>query len=308
VVLLGIPSEPPLRMVADALARRGADHLIMSQRDFASTAFGYDVVDGFVGGALTCGGRHADLAKVRGVYLRPMDETELPEWQRADAASRALCARWHRAVIHWCEITPARVVNRASAMASNASKPYQMEVIRGYGLAVPETLITNDPASVRAFIAEHGRVIYKSASGVRSIVREMNPVDFERLDRVRDCPTMFQRLIDGTNVRVHVVGTRVFATEIDCDVVDYRYAGRDAASAHLRATTLSTSIEQRCVALASTLGLPFAGIDLMLGRDGRTYCFEVNPSPGFSYFQDATGQPIAEAVALYLDGDGDEPL
>ena len=30
------------------------------------------------------------------------------------------------------------------------------------------------------------------------------------------------------------------------------------------------------------------------------YCFEVNPSPGFTYFQAATQQPIAEAIADLL--------
>jgi hypothetical protein len=306
VLLFGIASESPLRKVADALHRRGVEYLVLSQRQFASTSIGYDVVDGCVGGVVATPEREVDLARVGGVYLRLMDETVLPEWRRADAALRERCTRWHQAVVHWCEIAPARVVNRLSAMASNASKPYQLQAIRAHGLASPETLITDDPARVRSFVAEHGRAICKSASGVRSIVRELVPADFERLERVRDCPTLFQALVDGTNVRVHVVGRRVFATEIDCDVVDYRYAQRESAVAHLRETQLLPALEQRCIALASTLGLPFAGIDLMLGRDGSTYCFEVNPSPGFSYFEDATGQPIADAVAEYLD-QGAEP-
>jgi D-alanine-D-alanine ligase-like ATP-grasp enzyme len=37
-------------------------------------------------------------------------------------------------------------------------------------------------------------------------------------------------------------------------------------------------------------------------EDGRWYCFEVNPSPGFSYFENLTGQPIAKAIATYLTG------
>jgi hypothetical protein len=32
------------------------------------------------------------------------------------------------------------------------------------------------------------------------------------------------------------------------------------------------------------------------------FCFEVNPSPGYSYFEANTGQPIARAVARYLAG------
>ena len=53
---------------------------------------------------------------------------------------------------------------------------------------------------------------------------------------------------------------------------------------------------------ARGLGLDFAGIDLKLSPDGRVYCFEVNPCPAYSYYQDHAGQPIARAVAFYLAG------
>ena len=39
---------------------------------------------------------------------------------------------------------------------------------------------------------------------------------------------------------------------------------------------------------------------LKITPDNQVYCFEVNPSPGFSYFEAHTEQPIANAVARYL--------
>ena len=39
---------------------------------------------------------------------------------------------------------------------------------------------------------------------------------------------------------------------------------------------------------------------LAVTPDGRWFCFEVNPSPAFSYYQKAIGQPIAAAVARLL--------
>jgi glutathione synthase/RimK-type ligase-like ATP-grasp enzyme len=56
------------------------------------------------------------------------------------------------------------------------------------------------------------------------------------------------------------------------------------------------------VSLAAALDLPFAGIDLRLSPSREATCFEVNPSPAFSWFESATGQPIAAAVARYLLG------
>ena len=50
------------------------------------------------------------------------------------------------------------------------------------------------------------------------------------------------------------------------------------------------------------MGLAFAGIDLRSGADGRTYCFEVNPSPAYSYYESATDEPISERLGEYLAG------
>jgi glutathione synthase/RimK-type ligase-like ATP-grasp enzyme len=48
------------------------------------------------------------------------------------------------------------------------------------------------------------------------------------------------------------------------------------------------------------MDLVLAGIDLRLTPDGRWFCFEVNPSPAFNYYQSATGQPIAAALTRLL--------
>jgi glutathione synthase/RimK-type ligase-like ATP-grasp enzyme len=52
--------------------------------------------------------------------------------------------------------------------------------------------------------------------------------------------------------------------------------------------------------MARALGLELAGIDLRIGADGVAYCFEVNPSPAFSFFELHTGQPIAASIAQHL--------
>jgi len=70
----------------------------------------------------------------------------------------------------------------------------------------------------------------------------------------------------------------------------------------LHAIELPDELAERCLRLAQALGLAFAGIDLKLTPDKQAYCFEVNPSPAFSYYAAHTGQPIAQAVACYLAG------
>ena len=48
------------------------------------------------------------------------------------------------------------------------------------------------------------------------------------------------------------------------------------------------------------MGLFVAGIDLRRTPSGEWCCFEVNPSPAFTFYQESTGQPIAAAIASLL--------
>lgn len=303
ILLCGIPSETPLALVRDALDELGAPYTMLNQRAFADIAIELEIDGARVGGSLRLRGDQVPLEDVTAVYTRLMDDRLLPEVRDEPEGSRLRrhCRALHETLMRWCEVSPALIVNRAGPMASNFSKPYQAQLIAEHGLSVPETLITNDPELVKEFQRRHGRVVYKSASGVRSIVRELEPGDADRLERIRWCPTQFQQFVDGTHIRVHVVADVVHATALESDVVDYRYASKDGGETPvLRAVELPAVLADRCVALAAGLELPFAGIDLKLAESGEVYCFEVNPCPAFSYYELSTGQQIARTLAQYL--------
>jgi glutathione synthase/RimK-type ligase-like ATP-grasp enzyme len=208
----------------------------------------------------------------------------------------------HDQLVAWMDVAPARVVNRTRLMGSNGSKPYQAQLIRRQGFRVPETLVTNDPQTVREFCAHHGRVVFKSISGIRSIVAEMSAAELERLGALHGCPVQFQAYVPGFDVRVHTIGDDVFATRIDSTGTDYRYASHngDGDGTRLSPYDIDHGLARRCRELAGALGLAFAGIDLRITPDDDVVCFEVNPSPAYSYYEAHTDQPISLAVARYL--------
>jgi glutathione synthase/RimK-type ligase-like ATP-grasp enzyme len=277
---------------------------VFNQRLCADCAMDLCVGASGVRGTLNLHGEIFDLRDITATYFRLMDDQLLPELegQSADSAARHHARALHDTLYRWLEVAPGRIVNRSDPQGSNGSKPYQAQLITRHGIKVPATLITNDPAAVLKFRETHGAIIYKSMSGVRSIVKALDDQDIARLDSIRWCPVQFQALVPGTDVRVHVVDRDVHATEIISDVVDYRYARKSGGSATLRATQLSDELAARCVELTTGLGLAFAGIDLRIGPDGEATCFEVNPSPGYSYYQANTEQPIATSLARYLAG------
>lgn len=304
VLLCGVPNDSPLQLLIEALEAAEYPYVFVNQRQFDQMAIRYEWVGGELLGELSIDREIYELQYMTGVYNRGMNYQALPEYQQLGPNDplRAHAARFHDGLFGWIEMATCRVLNRTYAMSSNSSKPYQMLQIVKAGFGIPPSLMTNEPEAVTAYQVSRGTLIFKSASGVRSIVHELSDEHTERLGQVRSCPALFQQKLLGTNIRVHVVGDRVFAHRIESGYVDYRYASRNGATTEMTAYELPATIAERCIALTERLRLPLAGIDLFETETGEYYCFEVNPSPGFSYFEEHTGQRISAAIADYLYG------
>jgi glutathione synthase/RimK-type ligase-like ATP-grasp enzyme len=305
ILFAGIPSETPLALAIAAAERLGLPHVVFNQRHSPYIDLTMAWSDSGLEGALWIGNSRYRLESFTGVYARTIEADLLPEMQPrgrvpADAGTLARTRALTDLFNDLLDIHPGTVANRPSAMGSNLSKPYQAQLVHAAGLLTPETLISNDPEAVRAFHAIHQRIVYKSVSAVRSIVREWSPITGPELSAVQHVPTQFQAFIPGTNIRVHVVGDELFATEITSGAVDYRYGERDGFETRMAAVELPVRIADACRRLTADLGLLLSGIDLKRTPAGEWYCFEVNPSPAYSYFEELGGQPIADALVRAL--------
>jgi hypothetical protein len=303
-LLWGLVADGPLAAVLRELHHLGAPARLIDQRDVLDTEIELDVT-AQVRGTLRAGEQVVDLAEVTACYLRPYDWWDLPSVARkgADSSAWQHAAAVEEVLSSWSEITPGLVVNRLAAMAGNGSKPYQLAQIRRFGFRVPDTIVTTDPGVARAFWEYHGSVIYKSVSAVRSRVSRLKPEHLERLADIACCPTQFQRYIAGRDYRVHVVGDEVLACKVRSEADDYRYPGSHRVE--IEACGLPWEVEDRCRQLAASMRLLVAGIDLRCSYpDGEWYCFEVNPSPAFTYYEDMAGLPIGAAIARLLVAGG----
>ena len=305
ILIYGRMDDPPLSTTVEALQE-----------------IGRRVRPGGAGRTRSRGARHSDragwsrgpsdrgrartvrLESLHSVYARPL---EIPSHQW-DPGARAHAQRLHEQLFEWLDVAPALVVNRPRTMQANGSKPLQIQLIGEAGFLVPETLVTSCESEAREFWQRHGRVVYKSVSGVRSIVQELDEHAATRLGQLRLLPVQFQQFVPGVDVRVHVVGNRAFAAEIVGVGIDYRYSARHGGEARLTATELPPDLEERCVVLSRRMGLPLSGIDLRRRPDGTYVCFEVNPMPAYSYFEAHTGLPISRALAELLVEGFAEPI
>lgn len=274
VAVWGRRSDSPTAAVLAELARRGIDNTLLSDIDTTSQPD-----SGGSAPAVWSEGHPIDVSSYTAFYPRPYE------------------FRGGTALSEWLDDTNALVVNPPSAARTNASKPLQAQLIAPY-FACPDTLVTTDIREVRRFLKLHGRVIYKSISGTRSIVAELQ-CDDPRLGEPLTTPLQVQAWVPGPDLRIHVVGSRAFACRINSDASDYRYAG----PVGVEMTEVSEpEVTPKAIELVHSLGMVLGGVDLRRRPDGEWVCFEVNPSPAFTAFDDAHRGAIAHALVDVLTG------
>ncbi len=306
ILLAGTLEDDPMALAHAALRSAGAEVFFLDHRNLAQSEIDCEFTSA---GGFRCtvaqGARSIDLAKVGAAYIRGYSAVDYEEMrtgsQGEPAAARA--AEFEFLLMSCLDASDAVVVNRSEPSATNNSKPFQLAAIRKAGLGVPETFVSNDPDAVRRFLASNPDSVYKSISGVRSIVHRVSDPGSSNVDDVAWCPTLFQRVVPGNNYRVHVVGGELFAVRIESNQLDYRYGQTTMAAAEL-----PPEVAQKCRTLTSMLGLHFSGLDLMRTPEDEWFCFEVNPSPAYSYYEAEAGQPISTALARFLvDADRRSP-
>ncbi len=187
-------------------------------------------------------------------------------------------------------------------------KTFQLQAARKAGLAIPKTLITNNPARVRKFAQETPAVIYKPAMG-GGLCRLLDAEALARIDAIVAAPVIFQEKIEGRSVRLTIIGDElVSAVAIPTDAMDYR---SDPVYSSGRQTydpvEIPPALFNQCLALMRSCGLVFSGIDFIQKADGSFTFLEANSSPIYLDIEQKTKTPITAKLAEYMFRAAHEP-
>lgn len=191
-----------------------------------------------------------------------------------------------------------RWINSATAIERHRYKPHQLFLLANAGIRVPDTLISNDPVSLRAFFEKHhGQVIYKPVAGGAHTCK-LTEDDFEpaRMKELQTCPVQFQEMIEGVDIRVYLIGERLFAAEIQSETLDFR----DHPGAPIVPIEIPDWLQDQCRTLACLFEYHFTGIDIRRTPEGEYVMIEGNPSPMFTYFEEVTGFPLTDCMVELL--------
>ncbi len=186
-----------------------------------------------------------------------------------------------------------------------SQKPLQLAAAERMGFRVPRTLLSNDPVRARAFLRKmRGRAVHKAVGATREDwhpTRLVDVADLARLPAIRLAPVILQEYVPGVDVRVTVVGEKIFAAAIDArdtrSPEDFRLVYEEAK---VEPCKLPGDVAKRVRALMKELGLVYGAIDLRRRGKGDYAFLEVNPSGQWLFVERRTGLGITEAVAKLL--------
>ena len=228
VLVLAERTDATADLVVRALNDRGVVVFRCDAAEFPTTltlAGCLDAGDGRWRGRLRTAHRQVALEDITGVYFRRPTQFQLPEGMTK--AERRFAAAEARMGLGGVLLSlPCRWVNHPSRNADAEYKPVWLAAAARAGLRVPETVITNDPASARGFADRvAGPVVYKTLSApavpdgddLRLIYT--TGVDPDRLadERIAWTAHLFQRrLTKQRDVRATVVGDRSSPSTSTC--------------------------------------------------------------------------------------------
>jgi glutathione synthase/RimK-type ligase-like ATP-grasp enzyme len=318
MLLLSQPGDGHLPPVKEALLRMGCRVLECDLADFPERLqLTVQLASAPWNGVLSYQGQEIAFGDIVSVWWRR------PQVYRASAdyspAVRTFLEQEaYRGFLGLLQSQPGPVwVSRPDHIRAAEFKPAQLAAAQAQGLRVPRTLLTNQPGSAREFYqACQGRVVSKAVwRGMLDVPDEQpgqprfmytSRVQDEHLawlDGVSTTAHLFQEYIEKrVEVRVIIVGRQVFAVEIrsqqaERTLVDFR---RSFADLEYAVHQLPLSIEQQLLQLTRFFGLEYSSIDLIVTMEGEYVYLEQNPNGQSMWLAEATGLPVAEALASLL--------
>ncbi len=256
-----------------------------------------------------------DLASISSIWLRRPGRTKaksMPErWLERLAENES-----NKALDSIFRLLPCLWVNDPIKHQEALLKIRQLSIARGCGFTIPKTLVTNNPEKVAEFYERHsGKIIYKlidSESGLcfpiyetpRSVpAMSFRKEDLAFIEQVRFCLHLFQeRVAKVSDLRVTVVGKKIFAAEIKSQAMGERLDWRLNQDLPMEPYKLSRKLEEQCLLLMRQLGLTFAAIDFCKTADDDLVFLEANPHGQFLWIEQALDLPISLELAKLLAG------
>jgi glutathione synthase/RimK-type ligase-like ATP-grasp enzyme len=260
-------------------------------------------------------GKTLDSARIPVVLLRHFNLRSI-NFNTEDVANVFSLDQWDEAIRSLQSKLKCEWINAPESTIHAGDHVQQLSIAKVLGFRIPSTLITNDPKSARQFYHAHHenillKMIHHHTIEVKNkvffiyshVVREQDLVIFDDLIHA---PSILQERIDKkSDLRVTVVGERVFGVELDSqsDVKGRHDINRCQLSKLIKKPIkLDKTMRKKCVKLIKHLGLKYGAIDFVMDKMANPYFLEVNPIGDWLWIEHQTGLRITEAMVDLIEG------
>src|SRR3989338_7759252 len=159
-LLIGSKKDGVIAHFFEKATKMGRNFLHLSEEDFGKKWFVTFSNDH--NPTLVCNSKQYDLTTFAGIYSRLLGPQTFKDPKVGGK---------YQYLNHFLNTVPIPVINRPNQMGSNGSKPFQSFLIRQCGIGSPDTIITSSRDFFEGWLKQWGASIFKSISGVRSIVQ-----------------------------------------------------------------------------------------------------------------------------------------
>lgn len=207
------------------------------------------------------------------------------------------CTELYRAFVFGS--TRAFWINTIGSQLTCSNKVLQLRHAIDCGVAVPETLVSNDPAEVRDFVARQERTIYKPLRGAAWEIdgkvhgTYTTPITAAELPSDRmlaACPGIYQSLVKKRyEVRAQFFGSTCIAVKIDSLGMQYgefdwrRFQAVSSPGAV--PWRLPRDVYLACRQIMQRLDIVSGAFDFIVDTEDRWVFLEVNPVGQFAFLE-----------------------
>lgn len=210
-----------------------------------------------------------------------------------------------------------RLFNSALATEISDDKIKSYQNLAKNSLPIPKTLIApknfinpieNNAVFINQVIKEFDfPFIIKEAFGSfgEQVYLVHNKTEIKNvLEEINNRPFMCQEFIKssfGNDIRIQVVGNEVITAMKRTSKTDFR--ANITSGGTMEVYNPSKSEKEIAILATKSLGLDFAGVDLLFGEQDHRIICEVNSNAHIRNLLDCTGVNVADSIIEYIDGE-----
>src|SRR5688572_9936654 len=168
ILILAEPNDVHAIVVAKRISDLGQDCCILNTEDFPTKCqIHVELSGGRTRFSIRYAGVTIDSGDVKGMWLRRLRQYQLSREIENDEVRRFAYDECREFFLGFANIVP-NVINSTYREFHALRKLHQLRTAQEVGLAIPETLVGNDPEAVERFCSQRpGEVIYKVLSNAK---------------------------------------------------------------------------------------------------------------------------------------------